>query len=71
MNEHHDYPLLSLFFTLITIISWFFNKLDLSALDNGILLPVMHMVTIGSGITAICLGAISMRDKYKKWRANP
>lgn len=66
--HHSEYPLLSLIFSVIGFYSWFISTFDMQGLDNALLLPLAHSITIVSGAVAICLGSISLKEKYHKWR---
>ena len=66
---HPDFPILSLYFTIISWYSYLITTFDLHALDNTVFLPIAHLAAIGSGITAMVLGAISLKEKYNKWKS--
>jgi len=66
MEQHSsEYPLLSIIFTVISMYTWFMS-LDLQTIDNGLLLPFAHLLTICSGTCAVVLFFISIYEKYIK-----
>lgn len=66
-QPHSEYPLMSILFTAMSVYTYFLS-LDLQTFDNTYLLPFAHLVTICSGSVAVCLGLISILDKFYKPR---
>jgi hypothetical protein len=63
-HHHSDKPILSILFGAI---SWFINMADFSHADQAILAPLAHTAAFGSGLVAIILGLISIKEKADKY----
>lgn len=64
---HSEFPLLSLMFSVMGIYTYIIS-MDMQSLDNTYLLPLAHCITICSGTVAVLLGAVSIKEKYNKWK---
>lgn len=62
-TDHSNYPMLSILFA---VISWAIAAIDIVALDQSILEPLAHLAAFSSGVIAVVLGCISIKEKLFK-----